>query len=275
MRKHLLIVVAFLLSLTCLFAFAGCSESNAGGNDAADSDLRPLIVGSDIYPPYIYSDENGVPTGIDVDILTEACRRIGYKPEFKTIDWEKKERLLSSGEIDCVMGCFSMTGREDQYRWAGPYMKSRQVVAVLPSSEIQSLEDLAGKTVAVQSTTKPEGIILDQTNEHVPEIQRMFSFSNRDYLGPALLKGYADAIAAHETSLLQYEDDYDVDFRILSEPLLEVGLGAAFDLNDNRGINEQLDAAFAEMREDGTMEQIIGKYLSDPARYLDMGALGE
>lgn len=274
MKKRLLTVAALLLSLACAFALAGCF---AGGSnkEGADADLKPLVVGSDNYPPYVYEDENGASTGIDVDILTEACRRIGYKPEFKAIDWEKKERLLSSGEVDCVMGCFTMTGRESQFRWAGPYMRSRQVVAVLPSSEIQSLEDLAGKTVAVQSTTKPEGIILDRTNEHVPEIQRMFSFSNRDYLGPALLKGYADAIAAHETSILQYEADYNVDFRILSDPLLEVGLGAAFDLNDSRGIDVQLNDAFAQMREDGTMEQIIGKYLSDPASYLETGALDE
>ena len=42
------------------------------------------------------------------------------------------------------------------YRWAGPYMVSRQVVAVDADSSIQTLGDLAGKTIAVQSTGKPE-----------------------------------------------------------------------------------------------------------------------
>lgn len=58
------------------------------------------------------------------------------------------------------MGCFSMEGRLDDYRWAGSYMVSRQVVAVNPESDIYHLQDLAGKTLAVQSTTKPEGIFL-------------------------------------------------------------------------------------------------------------------
>ena len=47
-----------------------------------------------------------------------------------------------SGEIDCIMGCFSMEGRLDDYRWAGPYIASRQVVAVNESSDIYKLSDL-------------------------------------------------------------------------------------------------------------------------------------
>ena len=34
------------------------------------------------------------------------------------INWEKKKELVESGEIDCIMGCFSMEGRLDDYRWA-------------------------------------------------------------------------------------------------------------------------------------------------------------
>ena len=48
------------------------------------------------------------------------------------------------------MGCFSMEGRLDEYRWAGPYIASRQVVAVNESSDIYKLSDLEGKNLAVQ-----------------------------------------------------------------------------------------------------------------------------
>ena len=46
-----------------------------------------------------------------------------------------------------------MSGRETKYQWAGPYMYSRQVVAVRADSDIQSLSDLAGKRIGVQATT--------------------------------------------------------------------------------------------------------------------------
>ena len=37
-----------------------------------------------------------------------------------TYQQEKKKELVESGEIDCIMGCFSMEGRLGDYRWVGP-----------------------------------------------------------------------------------------------------------------------------------------------------------
>lgn len=48
------------------------------------------------------------------------------------------------------------------YKWAGPYMVSRQVVAVNENSNIKKLSDLSGKVIAVQASTKPEDIFLDR-----------------------------------------------------------------------------------------------------------------
>ena len=50
-----------------------------------------------------------------------------------------------------------MNGREDKYQWAGPYLYSRQMVAVRKESEINTIQDLEGKRIAVQATTKAEG----------------------------------------------------------------------------------------------------------------------
>ena len=267
------VAAAFALVVVMVMALCGCSraaDSTSAGNDVA---LSPIVVGADTYPPYVSADENGSLVGIDVDILTEAFGRIGYAPEFRIIDWERKADLLVAGDIDCIASCFSMTGRESEYRWAGPYMKSRQVVAVDPTSDIYTLADLEGKVVAVQSTTKPESILLDRTNPRVPEVKNVFSFADRSYLNPALVKGYVDAIAAHETSIISYEQDYGVQYRILGEPLLEVGLGVAFDNDDDRGIAEALDGALSDMLSDGTMAEILSEYFDDPSSFLDVGGL--
>lgn len=173
--------VALAVASAFVVAIAGCSRSDDGTSTSAvegpaasqvkddkDASLKTLNVGSDLYPPFVYSDEYGNIVGLDVEILTEALARIGYKPKYQLIDWEKKKELLASGELDCVMGSFSMTGRENEYRWAGPYLASRQVVAVDPESDIYTLADLKDKVVAVQSTTKPESILLNHTNENVP-----------------------------------------------------------------------------------------------------------
>lgn len=148
-------------------------------------------------------------------------------------------------------------------------MYSRQVVAVIRDSDINSLADLEGCRIAVQSTTKPEEIFLSHSDPRIPEIGEIFSLQNRELIYPYLSKGYVDAIAAHETSILQCMEDYDLDYRILDEPLLIVGLGVAFSIEDNRGINLELSKVFAEMKNDGTLERILGKYLENPQKYLE------
>lgn len=283
-RRSVAITLLLALAIVGVFgvAIAGYSGSSNGGSasseksaasHAKNASLKTLNVGSDLYPPFVYSDEYGNIVGLDVEILTEALARIGYKPKYQLIDWEKKKELLANGELDCVMGSFSMTGRENEYRWAGPYLASRQVVAVDPESDIYTLADLKDKVVAVQSTTKPEDILLNHTNENVPQIKELYSFSDRSYLNPALVEGLVDAIAAHESSLLTYEKDYGVTYRILDEPLLEVGLGTAFDINDTRGIDVKLTHAYQKMLADGTMKRLVSKYFDDPSPFLNVEGL--
>lgn len=76
------------------------------------------------------------------------------------------------------------------------------MVAVDPQSDIYTLADLEDKVVAVQSTTKPEDILLNRTNENVPQIKELYCFSGRSYLNPALVEGLVDAIAAIASKML-------------------------------------------------------------------------
>lgn len=270
-RKAFVSVAMLLIVLLCSF-LAGCSELGKAGYRPVDE--RPkLVVGSDIYPPFNYIDENGRPTGIDVDLAKEACRRMGYKVEFDIINWEDKNRLLESGSIDCIWGSYSMKGRMQQYRWAGPYMVSRQVVAVNKSSPITRLSDLQDKLVVVQTTTKPEEIFIRHTNPRVPKVRRVYSMENRDLLFAMLGKGYVDAMAMHENAILEYNKEVGTKYRILEEPLLITGLGVAFDKNDKRGVAEKLDKTLKEMQADGTTKKILEKYLGEADRYLEVDSL--
>lgn len=112
--KHRISRRAFLNGCTLLAAAAAVSSlTSCGEEEAKDSGLAQIVVGSDSYPPYIYLNNDGVPTGIDVEIATEAFRRMGYAARFETINWEQKTNLVESGAIDCIWGCFSMDGREE------------------------------------------------------------------------------------------------------------------------------------------------------------------
>lgn len=246
----------------------GCKTKYASDKTKTEENRPSIMVGCDDYTPFSYIDVDGNFTGIDVELATEAFDRMGYEADFTFINWEEKKELLKDGTIDCVWSSFTMDGRADEYKWAGPYMKSNQVVAVNTDSNINTLDDLNGKTIAVQSTTKPEDLFRNH-EAGMPKFRKVISVKNRDLLFTFLSKGYVDAIAAHDTSITQFSQDFDMKYRILKEPLLEVNLGVAFDLDDDRGLDKQLAQVIKEMRADGTIKDVANKYLPNADRYLE------
>ena len=85
-RPRRSVAISLFVALAVVGAFvvaiAGCFGSNDGAAASAsegaaasqtkDDNLKTLNVGSDLYPPFVYSDEYGDIVGLDVDILTEA-----------------------------------------------------------------------------------------------------------------------------------------------------------------------------------------------------------
>ena len=67
---------------------AGCKNTD----DSKKETEKPVItLGSDNYPPYNYLNEDGVPMGIDVELATEAFKRMGYQVDVVEINWEQKK----------------------------------------------------------------------------------------------------------------------------------------------------------------------------------------
>lgn len=253
--------MSFFKTLSCFLMICGSAAAFAEEPTSAAEPTFTLRVGSDYYEPFNYLDAEGAYAGIDVELANEACRRLGCRAEFITIDWSRKDEYLEEHAVDCLWGSFTMTGREAKYAWAGPYMESRQVVMVWADSPIRMLADLEGRTVAVQSTTKPEGFFLDRTLPTIPKVGNLYSLPDIGYAIAAFRKGYADAVAGHENALVQYiPDEQRSQYRILSEPLQVVDLGVAFSRADTRGLDKELTRVLQDIRKDGTLERIVRRY---------------
>lgn len=275
-----LLVCLALAAALCLTACAGSDSSASTANTTGSADTaatspstepssKTLVIGYEDYPPSCYLDEDGDPVGIDMDIATEALRRMGYTPVFKEIDWLDKDKLLSSGEIDCIWCSFSMDGREDAYTWAGPYMYSDEVVIVPTASPIETLDDLTGKIVGVAATSEPERLLLDRPDASIPDVATVCSLEDTGLLYSSLLKGYVDAIATHRLAAEQYIADYGVDARILDEPLIHVAVGVAFARDTDSPVPARLNKMLMRMKKDGTIAKIAERYIQDARDYLE------
>ncbi len=260
-RRLSIILTAFLLML-CL---ASCDKSS---DTKTESDRPYITIGGEDYPPFTDLDNNGDPTGLDIDILKEAFDRIGYDIKFVEIEWEDKDELLASGEVDCVAGGFTIEGREDEYLWIGPYMYSNQVVVVNNTEGIKSLQDLEGKTISLQSSSIAEDILLEHMNPNIPANVQIYSYEDNAHPFAALGSDYTDAIVADEPVAIQYMKDYDVVFTILDEPVMYASVGTAFAKDGDAKLCAKVNDAIEQMRKDGTLKKIISRYLDDADRYL-------
>ena len=246
--------------LAVLLALCGAVLCGCGQRETETEELPVLVIGSDNYEPYFYLDEDGAYAGIDVEIAKAACERLGWTPDFRQISWQEKDRLLADREVDCLWGSFSMTGREDRYNWAGPYMYSRQVVIVQADSDIRTLADLNDKRISVQISTKPEELLLAHQVPGVEQVKNVYSLANVNDVFAALDKGYVDACAGHETAYRSFMSGRAGQYRVLDQELLRVGLGVAFYKGDDTGRAEALSDVLRELKEDGTTAGILERY---------------
>lgn len=243
-------IISFMI--VGIFMIGGCSRQNTGK-------MPQLVIGSDEYRPYNYTDEDGEPAGIDVELAQEACRRMGYEPVFKHIEWNQRDEYLADGEVDCLWSCYPID-KNEEYEWVGPYMYSRQVVAVLEDSPIYTLSDLEGKSVVVRVGSQAEDIFLKRTDKNIPQVKNVYSLNDVDEIITALRNNYVDACAGYGATVTVLLNNAGVSYRFLEEDLSRAELGIAFPKNSDSALRTQLETTLEEMHKDGTMGHILEGY---------------
>lgn len=231
----------------------------------AENDDTTLIVGFDAeFPPYGYKDESGEYVGFDLDLAQEVCNRKGWVLVKQPIDWDSKDMELNSGSIDCIWNGFTMNGRESSYTWSVPYVDNSQVVIVKKDSGIESLQDLAGKTVVVQADSSALAAFTgeDATEENIAlcnsfkELQQVSDY-NSAFMN--LESGMVDAICM-DIGVANYQVNSRGDvFTILEEQVSSEAYGIGFKLG-NTQLRDEIEETLKEMEEDGTFEEIAEKW---------------
>lgn len=274
MKKRISIILLGII--TAVVLLNSCTErENSSKQETFDSNLPVLKIGSASFAPYFYMGEDGEYTGVDKEIAEEACRRIGYRPEFVTFTWGEQEELLEEKKIDCVWSCFSMLGREEEYSWSEPYLRIRDMVVVPAESGIQTLQDLEGKRIAVRVGTKVQDYFLKDATKDTPKPELISTFISMQDVFAAFGKGYVDAVAGPEAGLKNFTKNNESLYRYLSEPLFLAKIGVAFEKGQNEKLVELLNEKLDEMKQDGTIAGIAEKYGLNEAEYREDGVADE
>jgi polar amino acid transport system substrate-binding protein len=257
-----LVLVAFLVMGTAsagLFDFLG---GNSTSTDAAGNDENTFIVGFDAeFPPYGYKDDSGNYVGFDLDLAKEVCERNNWTFKAQPIDWDAKDAELDSGSIDCIWNGFTINGRENDYCWSEPYIDNKQVVVVKSDSGIDSLDDLAGKTVETQKDSSALAALQGDNKTLADTFASLTEVADYNTAFMDLESGACQAVAI-DIGVAQYQvgsKDNSGDYKILDDSISSEQYGIGFK-KGNDALKDQVQKTLDEMFDDGTVEKIAQNY---------------
>lgn len=255
MKKWRKIVVCIWLVVVSL---CGCTTIEK--NESNVEKLPELKIGYTSCEPFIYQNERGLVTGIDVDISKEVCKRLGYTPVYVEIDWNLRNKCLLEGTIDCLWCGFAMDGIENEYNWTIPYMEARNVIAVKRGSNVVEIKDLMDKRIAVQTGSKAEKGLLGENEFQMDIGSAQYCLTDFPYVVAALRFGYVDAAVGIEACMRAYIGTEVDAYRILTEEINRVNLGVAFKKGNFYHLRDRMNEELVELKEDGTIDKIRKSY---------------
>ena len=270
MKKTSIVIVATLLIVASLaLCFAGCGGTK-GKTSAEIKEAGVLIVATNAaFEPFEYLDENGKPTGWDMDIAKAFADLLGVKLEIRNMEFDSVLGAVASGTADIGMAGISYSESRDKTVdfSKGVFNSSQMIIVKSDNTDIEDAYDLAGKVVGAQRGTV--GDLLAQLD---PE---WASDGEGGYIlgKPADVKGFGTAVEAVQ-ALAQGSLDAVILDKMPAEAIVDKMSGAVkileksvFDdeyafavAEGNAELQAWINDAIDTLKENGKWDEITQKY---------------
>lgn len=154
MKKLLSLVLAVVMML---------SLASIASADSLQTviDAGVLKVGVEAsFAPLTYKDADGNIVGYEIDLMNAVAEKLGVKIELVEIAWADIETVLADGTVDCVWSGLAITEeRAAVMTLSDAYLAN--TTSLLVAEGVASLEDLAGKTIAIQAGSSMEDLLCE------------------------------------------------------------------------------------------------------------------
>ena len=261
-------LLAIILCLVMVFAFAACGQAETNSDvdsssDVADVDTNKetIVVGYTIYEPMNYKDESGKLVGFDTELAEKVFGNLGYNVNFKEIVWDNKYTDLNANVIDCVWNGFTANtsdddgvARKDKVDFSYNYMENLQVVVAKKDSGIKSAADLKGKIASAEGGSAGETYAA--TFENV--VIKKASVQTDALL--AVKSGTADFAVLDNQLAKSYCGKGDYENLAIVEGLSSDVEYYAIGFKKGSDLTAKVNAELEKLAADGTIEALAKKY---------------
>ena len=252
-----------VLAAATLLTLSGCKKTNKNNDSDAVKALTQrgvFVLGlDDSFPPLGFRDDNNNIVGYDIDLAKEVAKRLGVEFKAQPIDWDAKEMELETGKIDCIWNGFTITEERIQaLSFTAAYLNNDQVLVVRDDSGINSLEDMKGKIVGIQSGSSAQEAV-DDNDSFANSLSNLIMFKDNITALNDLEIGGVDGVVMDSVVANYSIAQTKKAFKVIDEPLANEGYGIAFRKTEPE-LRDKVWSILKEMQSDGTVTAIGQKW---------------
>ncbi|SNY98606.1 amino acid ABC transporter substrate-binding protein [Halomonas sp. hl-4] len=246
------------LTRTLNMTLGAFALSIASGLFAATAQADTLKVGmSGGYFPFTFVEQDEL-KGFEVDVMNAVGEITGDDIEFVTASFSGLAGMLESGRIDTIANQITITEeRQAKYAFTSPYVyDGAQIVVRAGNDTIQGVEDLSGKSVAVNLGSNFEQLLRELPNADEIDIRTYESNVEQD-----VAVGRVDAFVMDRVSASQVISERNLPLELSGQPFNTIENALPFrDDEEGRAQRDRVDAALEELRDNGTLADISQKW---------------
>ncbi|MGC9403953.1 MULTISPECIES: amino acid ABC transporter substrate-binding protein [Vibrio] len=209
------------------------------------------------YFPFTFVQQDEL-QGFEVDLWNEIGKRNDYNVEYVTANFSGLFGLLETGRIDTISNQITMTeARQAKYLFADPYVVDGAQITVRKGNDaIQGIEDLEGKTVAVNLGSNFEQLLRNYDTDNKITIKTYDTGIEHD-----VALGRADAFVMDRLSALELIKKTGLPLQLAGQPFETIQNAWPFvDNAQGQKLQGEVNQALSAMREDGTLAEISKKW---------------
>lgn len=239
------------------FTLAGCMSLSMAMSGMAAADTVKVATDPSFVPFEMLDQETGEMTGFDMDIIREVSERAGFEYELNTMDFNGIIPAVQTGNVDIAIAGITITEeRAKIVDFSDPYYDSGlQILVKADQQDVETVDDLAGMKIG----TKIGSTSYDYLTENLGDDATITPYPGSGDMYMALLGGSVDAVF-YDAPNVGYFSQTRGDGRVkVVGPLYE---GQQYGIVFVKGseLVEPVNEALAAMREDGTYDEIHGKW---------------
>ena len=256
-------IICAVLMAAAVFAIAGCKKSEkkaAGDAVSALKERGVFVLGlDDSFPPLGFRSDDNEIVGYDIDLAKEVAKRMGVDFRAQPIDWDAKEMELETGKIDCIWNGFTITeDRKNALSFTEAYLNNDQVLVVRTDSGINSLADMKGKIVGIQSGSSAQEAV-DDNAAFASSISKLIMYKDNITALNDLNIGGVDGVVMDSVVANYSINQTGKAFKVIDESLANEGYGIGFRKNEPE-LRDAVWNVLKEMKADGTVNAISKKW---------------